>query len=637
MAIIIPSKRIYEIDNPKVLENALKSIDIQQKVNKTVITNENTERISQNLDKIAGTSETTVVETYDISKNPPENKLYGTWTFNSTVSLPTSEIYEEVSFVCQGIKYKAIKILPTLIAYERGTQESTTLAYSDGYWYDESLRNVTFDEFQETSAELWSVFNSNAIWQFQLMVGGKIETKVFTPAENLTLRRRREGYYVTDIAPTINAKFDVKVTEIGVESIWAPDNPHFLFYDDKEIRSRETTALDYTYDTENANYNSRTNLTTKTSLSILPERVFADFSVTSGDNLIQSAKWTKVLSMINPYYPYEVEIVNENTDSFELKIRLVSKITVWVAQGYLFSAELGNFGSPFAPNAIKIELTYKSSEIVYNESVRRLETSEETVSLVSKTAQGEATYSIDANQFIRAENKYNGVQGAASILYGKTLADYQKGVETASLRCSIGEYYDENDNKVISAESSTKMLFDEYDEVVPMYNNGKGIDEPISYNSEGLAKTFEVVGVRLFYDGAVWQELTLREKGAIAVNLPLPAPRITIRGSIATINEQSGLATEFGVYVNGRQMAIVNKGDTLDLASLGLASGKYTITADSRTSSVGYRTSPKSRGIVYEVKPRLEYYTEVNESGGLTYHITAEDYKIIGGTYVIGD
>jgi hypothetical protein len=138
-------------------------------------------------------------------------------------------------------------------------------------------------------------------------------------------------------------------------------------------------------------------------------------------------------------------------------------------------------------------------------------------------------------------------------------------------------------------------------------------------------------------DGAAWQNLTLREYGAIDIKVKLPKPMLTLNGKTLEIFDKSGKAEQFGVYVNGRQMAIVNKGDTLDLASLGLARGKYTITAYSRTSNVGYRTSPKSRGIVYEVKPRLEYYTEVNESGGLTYHITAEDYKIIGGTYVIGD
>jgi hypothetical protein len=93
------------------------------------------------------------------------------------------------------------------------------------------------------------------------------------------------------------------------------------------------------------------------------------------------------------------------------------------------------------------------------------------------------------------------------------ILEYAHGKETAKVRCSIGEYADENGNLVISTKTSDKMLFDHYDKVVPMVRNGEGIDLAMSYTADGLAKVFEVVGIRVFFDGAVWQELTLRESG----------------------------------------------------------------------------------------------------------------------------
>ena len=631
MAIIIPSKRIYEIDNPKVLENALKSIDIKQKTNRTFITNENTERLSQNLDKIAGTSATTTVETYDISKTPPENIVYGAWTFNSTVTLPTTTIEQAINFTSNGMEFTSIKIDSEGIAYL--TAESGVYAYSNsGGWSNENLRIISVADLQKTSAEFWSLLSANGVWKFQLMVGGKIETNVFTSAENLTFQRKRDGYYVTKIAPTINVKFDVKVTEIGAESIWTPDNPHFIFYDDKEIRSRETTTSDYTYDTESTDFNYKEKLNKKTSLSILPDRIFADFSITSGEDLIQSAKWAKVLSMINPYYPYKVAIVNETTDSFDLKIRLVDKVTVWVAQGYIFSAELGNFGSPFAPNAIKVELTYKSSEIVYNESVRRLETTESDLTLDYVAAKGEATYSLGDNQFIRAETEYNGAEGATTTLYNKTLVGYQNGKETANLRCSINEYFDENDNIVISTQTANKMIFDLYDEVVPMLLNEWGEDAPISYNKQGLAKTFKVVGIGKIGDGAVWQNLTLREFGAIAIKVKLPKPILTLNGKTLEIFDKSGKAEQFAIYVDGT-LATTISANSLDIDTLNLNGGTHRIYAIAKAAK--YKDSDKSRAVSFTKR-----YTNVriveNESGGLTYIIESNDYHAYNGEYKIG-
>jgi hypothetical protein len=96
--------------------------------------------------------------------------------------------------------------------------------------------------------------------------------------------------------------------------------------------------------------------------------------------------------------------------------------------------------------------------------------------------------------------------------FAKTLNHYSNGKETATLLCSISDYYDEKGNKVISIDNSTgKMCFRMYDIVEPYVCGANGQDKPLSRNKNGNPKQFQVLGVKPIYDGAVWQELTLQE------------------------------------------------------------------------------------------------------------------------------
>jgi hypothetical protein len=60
-------------------------------------------------------------------------------------------------------------------------------------------------------------------------------------------------------------------------------------------------------------------------------------------------------------------------------------------------------------------------------------------------------------------------------------------------------------------QNSGNMFFKIYDEVIPMTYGSNGVDKPMSNN-----KKFKVLGTKIFYDGAVWQELHLQEvKGGL--------------------------------------------------------------------------------------------------------------------------
>lgn len=99
-----------------------------------------------------------------------------------------------------------------------------------------------------------------------------------------------------------------------------------------------------------------------------------------------------------------------------------------------------------------------------------------------------------------------------TYLFDNILNEYQNGKETATLRCDIKDYFDDEGTKVISSDNSTgQMAFEIYDEVIPMRRNASGIDVPMSYYRDGTPKVFKVLQSKVYYDGAVWQEISLQE------------------------------------------------------------------------------------------------------------------------------
>ena len=139
------------------------------------------------------------------------------------------------------------------------------------------------------------------------------------------------------------------------------------------------------------------------------------------------------------------------------------------------------------------------------------------IDLVDKTVKigsGNHPFSIGgSNELLQTSNYINTVDcKAIDTDYDKTLTEYSNGKETATLLCSISDYYDESGNKVIAIDNSTnKMCFRMYDIVEPYVFGANGQDKPLSKNKDGSPKQFQVLGVKPIYDGAVWQELTLQE------------------------------------------------------------------------------------------------------------------------------
>lgn len=73
---------------------------------------------------------------------------------------------------------------------------------------------------------------------------------------------------------------------------------------------------------------------------------------------------------------------------------------------------------------------------------------------------------------------------------------------------SVIDYLKENE---ITINNTQNFYFNIGDVVIPMVYGANGADKPMSKYKDGTHKKFKVLGTRIFYDGAVWQELTLQE------------------------------------------------------------------------------------------------------------------------------
>ena len=98
------------------------------------------------------------------------------------------------------------------------------------------------------------------------------------------------------------------------------------------------------------------------------------------------------------------------------------------------------------------------------------------------------------------------------------LEDYKNGKKKLILVCDINNYYYYDDSKpdkkgdIVISRDSSRLTFEEYDQVIPMIKKADGSHVPIDKNADGTPMVFVVLAIRFYYDGVVWQELTLQQK-----------------------------------------------------------------------------------------------------------------------------
>lgn len=137
---------------------------------------------------------------------------------------------------------------------------------------------------------------------------------------------------------------------------------------------------------------------------------------------------------------------------------------------------------------------------------------DETV-FIPEDKSGNKPFSIEGSEIMQTSNFYE-TEGNSAIYqgYNSTLSAYKNGKETATILCSISDYYDLNGNKLISINNDIeKMAFEIGDIVIPMVYDSSGNDIYMSKKQDNKPCQFRVCGVRFYYNGAVWQELSLQE------------------------------------------------------------------------------------------------------------------------------
>lgn len=122
-----------------------------------------------------------------------------------------------------------------------------------------------------------------------------------------------------------------------------------------------------------------------------------------------------------------------------------------------------------------------------------------------------------ANEISQLGNTLYGKK-AHDVLFQNILDQYSNGKEIIRIVCPIGEYFDENGEVSISTKNANKMAFENGDIVIPMRYNVDGRDVAMSIDKSGNPKRYAVVSERIYYDGAVWQELYLQEYTDIVDN-----------------------------------------------------------------------------------------------------------------------
>lgn len=127
------------------------------------------------------------------------------------------------------------------------------------------------------------------------------------------------------------------------------------------------------------------------------------------------------------------------------------------------------------------------------------------------------TLYLESNELFYNKNLYNSISYREFIK--NIISDWSDGKETATLKCSIGEYYEYDNTKpynkgnlaISTKNNDLPMLFKIGDLVMPYKAIAGGKTAPMSMYRDGTPKVFKVTQVRPYFDGACWQEIMLQE------------------------------------------------------------------------------------------------------------------------------
>lgn len=417
MAIRIPSKNIYEIDNPKIIDNIIDNVSVEQTIVKP---NNEYEKTVSNLK---------LTKFFTPTKFTRDFSLYG------NIPASVSNYYQRGALV--GIKTTDVICASVSIPKTSNNSYITKIFYGLNNEGNPRIKtNIKCEKYEGT---------------LTATLKHKLAPDITTSTHNV-FPVTQANIYISYNAPTYNNSCEY----LNIEKIT-----------NEEIKVSQTTTSVGTNPSVTATVTgvNRTNIGDE---SVLIEETDTEYKLSF-----------TVLCGYEKYYGQQNEITETPILFLNQSHTVVCKAEKIVPK----QVEITIYG-----NTIGIDLT--NGSVTYGS--------------------GNKPYSLSGNELLQDNGK------SANISLTKNLANnildqYAKGKETATLLCSISDYYDESGEKVIDTKTN-KMSFRLHDEVIPYVYGADGKDKPMSKNQDGSSKVFEVVGSNIIYDGAVWQELTLLEK-----------------------------------------------------------------------------------------------------------------------------
>lgn len=469
MAIIIPSKSIYKMDNPKIRDNVVDAVT----VNHTVVKNDNKYNTDVNLTKYTESSFDYAFETN-----------YSEWTKSATVNARSgNDTYVYYAGASVGIRTH-YNVNPIEIYIDRIIDNAYISSILTGY-NKNGNPNI----------------NYNVVY------------KHYEGSSKIRVKQYPMGGDNTDYVDSIELTYDNGYTT-------TQGNLPKLSVEKTKTYSHQNLTSDIT---------AKANVSQEDKTTLYNDDILKSF-----DETYFYFKIDKILCGVETYSAYGADRMSTSA---------------WGGDPTSTERYVDLYGTCEKYVPVELQISFNGDTIAFN-----LE--EDSVSYGAEGSK--KPFLLSGSEIIQSNGKsgdFNLISHLATIIRRQ----YANGKETATITCSINDYYDGDGNLIVSPKTDQKMLFEIYDKVVPMVRQSNGIDAPLSLTSDGQAKAFEIVGVRVFYDGAVWQELTLREANEAAdIKLQLPAPTIRIDGDTLYIQDSSGLGKSFRIYVDGNAQVITD-------------------------------------------------------------------------------
>lgn len=214
---------------------------------------------------------------------------------------------------------------------------------------------------------------------------------------------------------------------------------------------------------------------------------------------------------------------NEQKDEFSINLTIlvgleIEKLTYTYDSGGVNASRPAN---TFNVTGVREYYIPKSVEVtIYGDKIG-IDLTDKTITLPKDKTVDEVKhpYSFEGNELMQTTNYLldaeTNVKNLAIIKqFTDTLNNYKDGKETATLKLSIGEYYDNKDGtlRISTKKENLPMTFKIGDIVIPYIPSTTiGKDKPMSLYKDGSPKQFRVTRVKPHYSGASWQEIDIQE------------------------------------------------------------------------------------------------------------------------------